>query len=202
VTIAAVGHHQNNSKSSENDIEVDESLPTRYLNPQNKVQSWTRIRKKMEIPIYKPPGVSEVLMVRPCNNTSSDLEVLEGLSSNFFVIYKDGTIRTAQDGVLFGYVRHLVLESLEACGLVLDPKPVLLHEAKNLWKEAFITSSSRLVFPVSQILVHSDNTADFEEYWSDPFFKEGAAITEKPKWQELLEEIMRRGGYPACRDFL
>jgi len=117
-------------------------------------------------------------------------------SSNFFVIYKNNTLRTALDGVLFGYVRHLVLESLHACGLKLDPKPILLREAKEgLWKEAFITSSSRLIFPISRILVHTDDDGnDFEEYWSDPVLTEDMQ-TIKPKWRELLDEIIRKGGY-------
>lgn len=92
VTIAAIAHEQEQ-------VTVDASLPTRCRDPQNKVASWTRLRKTFENPEkYKPPGVSEVLMVRQ-SKTSSDLEVLEGISSNLFVIYKDGTIRTAQDGV-------------------------------------------------------------------------------------------------------
>jgi hypothetical protein len=137
---------------------VDASLPTRVSDPQYKVASWTRLRKKMESPeTYMPPGVSEVLMVRP-SPINGDLEVLEGLSSNLFVVYKDGTIRTAQDGVLYGYVRHLVLECAETCCLRLDPQPIVLHDATaGLWQEAFITSSSRLIYPISKILIHSDN---------------------------------------------
>lgn len=93
VTVAAVGH------DNEENVTVDTSLPTRFRDPQHKVASWARLRKTMEKPeTYKPPGVSEVLMVRQ-SKQSSDLEVLEGLTSNLFVIYKDGTIRTAQDGV-------------------------------------------------------------------------------------------------------
>lgn len=224
VSVAAVGHHRHNCTSSSDVIEVDQSLPTRYLDPQNKISSWTRLRKQMESPTYKPPGCSEVLMVKPGgggkdDKSSSELEVLEGLSSNFFVVYKNGTIRTAQNGVLFGYVRHLVLDSLRACGLELDPNPILLHEARDgPWKEAFITSSSRLIFPISKILVHTDDGENFEEYWSDPVLvaRDRAHIStddedndndnndddllmmtdEKPKWQQLLDEIMRKGGYP------
>jgi len=217
VTVAVKGHHDSKKDDVDDDVvEVDKSIPTRYLDAQSKIQSWTRLRKKLERPeTYKPPGVSEVLMVRPTTNetecsdegiSSSHLEVLEGLSSNFFVVYKNNTIRTAQDGVLFGYVRHLVLDSLDACGLKLDPKPILLHEAREgVWKEAFITSSSRLIFPISQVLIHSDNGVDFEEYWSDPVLLPQSKIggtaapsssAEKPKWQELLDELMRKGGYP------
>ena len=167
---------------------IDESLPTRYEgNPQTKIASWCRLRRQMERPeTYKPQGVSEVLMVRDHgfnedeqnihehhHSHSPTLEVLEGLSSNFFVIYDDGTIRTASDGVLHGYVRHLVLQHAEECGLVFDPtKPVLLNDAarhksqlqrgeeESQWKEAFITSSSRLIIPISRILIPIDNESD------------------------------------------
>lgn len=235
-SVAAVGHHRHNKTSSSNIIEVDQSLPTRFLDPQNKIASWTRIRKQMEVPIYKPPGVSEVLMVRPStrynskhvNNSNeknklaapsqshpsdTGLEVLEGLSSNFFVVYKDGTIRTAQDGVLLGYVRQLVLDSLDSCDLKLDTtNPVLLQDGRDgLWEEAFITSSSRLIFPISKMLVHTDDGINFEEYWCDPALSSNTTkgdlklgkndpANERPKWQALLDEILRKGGYPPLEE--
>jgi hypothetical protein len=191
VTIAAlVGHDKEH-------VAVDTSLPTRVHDPQFKVASWTRLRKKMENPeTYMPTEVSEVLMVRP-SLVNGDLEVLEGLSSNLFVVYKDGTIRTAQDGVLYGYVRHLVLECAEKCGLQLDPRPIMLHDATaGLWQEAFITSSSRLIFPISKILMHGDNQKYFNEFWHDPALTGYSCPATKPKWQQLLDEILRRGEYP------
>jgi hypothetical protein len=183
VTVAALGHdHQ--------DARVDASIPTRYRNPQSKVARWVRLRKKLEDPTkYKPPGVSEVLLVRPV--AGDGLEVLEGLSSNFFVIYNDNTIRTAQEGVLYGYVRQLVLVCAETCGLKLDKRPILLQDAKEgLWKEAFITSSTRLIFPISKMLIHAEEDGPFEEIWHY------TVTTEKPKWRELLDEILTKGGYP------
>lgn len=154
---------------------------------------------------YKPPGVSEVLMVRPIkgnsnNGGSSNLEVLEGLSSNFFVIYKDQTLRTAQEGVLDGYVRHLILDQslCECCGVRLDPtRPILLKDArKGLWKEAFITSSSRLIYPISKILVRSENGTEFEEFWSDPLLTSSSPEHSQSTWRKLLDEILKKGGYP------
>jgi hypothetical protein len=192
VTIAALTGHDKEH------VAVDTSLPTRVHDPQNKIASWTRLRKKMENPeTYMPTGVSEVLMVRPLP-VNGDLEVLEGLSSNLFVVYKDGTIRTAQGGVLYGYVRHLVLECAETCGLQLDPRPIMLHDATaGLWQEAFITSSSRLIYPISKILMHADNQKDFDEFWHDPALMPGCPCpVTKPKWRALLDEILRRGGYP------
>ncbi|GAX20918.1 hypothetical protein FisN_1Lh426 [Fistulifera solaris] len=168
-------------------IDIDTAMPSRVDDPRHKVASWTRLRKQMERPeTYKPPGVSEVLMLRSARD--HQLEVLEGLSSNVFVVYKDGTLRTATDGVLFGYARHLVLECAESCGLRLDPfKSIILQDAEEgLWKEAFITSSSRLIYPISKIIIHKDNEMEFKDYWT--YESNG----EKAKWQQLLDEILKR----------
>jgi branched-subunit amino acid aminotransferase/4-amino-4-deoxychorismate lyase len=56
---------------------------------------------------------------------------------------------------LRGYARHLVLEDAERLGLRHDDtKPVLLQDAiDGMWSEAFITSSIRLVVPVTSISV-------------------------------------------------
>lgn len=181
VSVAAKQHTKNKQ------IDMDTTMPSRMHDPRHKVASWTRLRKQMERPeTYKPPGVSEVLMLRPF--VDNQLEVLEGLSSNVFVIYKDGTLRTAGDGVLHGYARHLVLECAESCGLVFDPsKSILLQDAeKGLWQEAFITSSSRLIYPISKVLIHTDNDYEFVEYWT--YERNG----EKGKCQQLLDEILKQ----------
>jgi hypothetical protein len=146
-------------------------LPTRHDgNPQSKVASWCRQRKLMEDPTtFKPPGTIEVLMVRQCNDVPKQgqplprLEILEGLSSNFFVIDKNGSLRTATDGILHGYVRHLVMEctsSNSCCSssssttlrIPFDPRPIFLDNVDE-WAEAFITSSSRLIIPITKILL-------------------------------------------------
>ncbi|GAX14234.1 hypothetical protein FisN_1Hh426 [Fistulifera solaris] len=168
-------------------IDMDSAMPSRVNDPRHKVASWTRLRKQLERPeTYKPPGTSEVLMLRP--STDHRLEVLEGLSSNFFVVYKDGTLRTASDGVLLGYARHLVLECAESCGLrFISSKSIFLQDAEQgLWQEAFITSSSRLIYPISKVIIHTDNEMEFEDYWT--YESNG----EKAKWQQLLDEILKR----------
>ena len=219
------GRHRN-ERGNDGVIEEDSTLPTRFDNPQSKIASWCRLRKKMENPeTYKPSGVSEVLMVR--KNRSGDdslgegLEVLEGLSSNFFVIYKDGTLRTANEVVLYGYVRHLVLECASKCNLKVDlSKPVLLEELDQ-WEEAFITSSSRLIYPLSSILIPEEdlneyepngahNTKKFREIWYDKVLKEKASTMNgfdssssglskrtktMQKWQQLQREVLKIGGY-------
>jgi hypothetical protein len=261
VTVAALGHHQRKDETNDNnsikkqsdhqqeEVTIDTSLPTRFRNPQSKVASWCKQRKKMDNPqTYKPPGVSEVLMVRPtttirssaqqepppatnggggsCSSPSIDapfstLELLEGLSSNVFVIYKDGTLRTAHEGVLFGYVRHLVMEAAPSCGLKIDTtRPITLQDAVDgLWSEVFITSSSRLIWPIERILLPASSGPEachgyahtnddkqqqqteeceidgFTEFWSDPVLTGPGVPMSTPQWQELLEEILRNTGY-------
>jgi hypothetical protein len=199
IQVAVAAKHQPTQES----VSVDESMPTRLHDPQHKIASWTRLRKEMERPeTYKPPGVSEVLMLRP-TEVKGEAEVLEGLSSNVFVVYSDGSLRTAQDGVLFGYARHLVLEAAAACGLKLGHNIVLQDAKKGLWKEAFITSSSRLIFPISSVLVHTENENEFVEYWCDPVLSNetSAPIDQKPKWKQLLDEILRKGGYTHASSY-
>ena len=234
-TIAADAHHHHHNTSHNNNnidnynsssehssvITVDESLPSRVDHPQSKVASWTRLRKKLEKPdSFKPPGVSEVLLVRPKSDddNSGAVEILEGLSSNLFVLYRDGTLRTPTDGVLHGYVRHLVLECAASCGKGLEvdsSRPILLQDVHE-WKEAFITSSSRLIFPIAKMLLHDGEDEHgapvFREFWQDPKLLSSSSDAGngnqrgggggdddkvKPKWQQLLDEILRRGGYPT-----
>jgi hypothetical protein len=69
-----------------------------------------------------------------------------------------------------------------------------------------------LIYPISKILLpedhnHDDITANttttasttFLEYWRDPFFdeKNQNRHPEIPKWQQLLDEILKSGGYPS-----
>lgn len=206
---------------------IDSSLPTRHQNPQGKVASWCRLRKSMEDPAtFKPPGTSEVLMVRrrwDDEHGRQRLEVLEGLSSNFFVVDRHGSLRTATDGVLHGYVRRLVMESAEKCGVTFDPRPIYLDDVDE-WAEAFITSSSRLIYPISRILLPEHDSDDenigiakvgatdppsntlFVQYWCDPSLCDGGGDVSNghdddregihcPKWQQILNEVLQVGGY-------
>jgi branched-subunit amino acid aminotransferase/4-amino-4-deoxychorismate lyase len=170
---------------------IDTNLPSRWDNPLNKVASWTRERKVLEK--YKTSGVEEVLLVRPPRETTAgSVELLEGLSSNVFVLYADNTLHTPTEGVLHGYVRYLVLEAAKSCGLHVSSEPILLDDVGH-WKEAFITSSSRLIFPISKLLVSRGGS--FVEFWKDPVLTDDGTDDinrEIPKWKELLNEIIRR----------
>lgn len=81
----------------------------------------------------------EILMV------TGDGRILEGFTSNFFV-FVDGWLVTAEEGVLEGITRSVVLELAEELFPVERRAPRLAEIPQ--FDEAFITSSSRGVLPV------------------------------------------------------
>lgn len=76
-------------------------------------------------------------------------EALEGLSSNFFGI-KNGKIYTAEEGVLPGLTRSLILEAAQKIDIPTILEGPLFGDLYNL-DEAFISSTSRGVLPVVRI---------------------------------------------------
>jgi branched-subunit amino acid aminotransferase/4-amino-4-deoxychorismate lyase len=90
-----------------------------------------------------PPDVNEAIML------DAQGRLLEGLSSNFFAVI-DGVVWTAEEGVLSGVTRGLVLDCARQIG-----QPVRLDAPRyadlSRFGEAFITSSSRGVLPVCQV---------------------------------------------------
>jgi branched-chain amino acid aminotransferase len=88
-------------------------------------------------------GINEVLMADPAGN------ILEGLTSNFFGI-KNGVLYTAEEGVLAGITRKVVLQVAQTLGIQTRLEPVLAAELSSL-EEAFLSSSSRGVLPVAYI---------------------------------------------------
>jgi branched-chain amino acid aminotransferase len=90
-----------------------------------------------------PKGVNEALMV------DQEGRILEGLSSNFFAV-KSGEIWTEDKVALSGITRTLVLDEANKAGVPVHLNGILLNEI-HLLDEAFITSSSRGVLPVTTI---------------------------------------------------
>jgi branched-chain amino acid aminotransferase len=75
--------------------------------------------------------------------------ILEGLTSNFFAIFK-GELWTNEEDVLAGVTRSLVIEVADNAGLQINFQSLKLGMAGEI-EEAFITSSSRAILPVVQI---------------------------------------------------
>jgi len=98
--------------------------------------------------------VDEVLLVDESpSDHNVNPQLLEGLTSNLFVVYPNKVIRTAGDGVLHGYARHVVTQAAIEKGWTVDTTtPIRLGEA-NQWQQVFLTSAIRLVVPVERVLV-------------------------------------------------
>ena len=90
-----------------------------------------------------PPDVNEAVML----DTHGRFQ--EGLSSNFFAVMA-GMVWTAEQDVLAGITRSLVIEAARKTGLPLNLEPPRLADLPA-FDEAFITSSSRGVLPVRQV---------------------------------------------------
>lgn len=87
--------------------------------------------------------INEAIMVDPQGR------LMEGISSNFFAVMRN-ILRTAEEGVLSGITRSMVLEAADALGIQTIFEPGTLADIPAL-DEAFITSSSRGILPVRQI---------------------------------------------------
>jgi branched-chain amino acid aminotransferase len=92
---------------------------------------------------HLPEGINEALMV------GQDGLVLEGLSSNFFAV-RNNVVWTADEGVLSGITRSMVIKVIHEFRIILQSEPVHYNELQTI-DEAFLTSASRAVLPVSEI---------------------------------------------------
>lgn len=90
-------------------------------------------------------GVFEGLMVHKGR-------ILEGLTSNFYAV-RTGKIITARNGILLGVTRRTLLRLARLNGIEIEYRPLRVDELPSI-DEAFITSSSRGVVPVTEIDGH------------------------------------------------
>jgi branched-chain amino acid aminotransferase len=90
-----------------------------------------------------PKGVHEALIV------NGGGQILEGLSSNFFAV-RNGKLQFADDGALSGLTMKMVLEEADRLGIPHHGEGVCISEVEQI-DEAFITSASRSILPVTEI---------------------------------------------------
>ena len=113
-------------------------IGARREHPEAKTSSWMSDRQAFTL----PEGTYEGLLV------SDDDRILEGATSNFYAVL-DGELYTADRDVLLGIARQIVLE------VAPDILPLRLQALRRSElprvSEAFLTSSSRAVLPVSSI---------------------------------------------------
>jgi branched-chain amino acid aminotransferase len=91
----------------------------------------------------RPAEIYELLLLGPNG------EILEGASSNFFAV-QDGVLRTAEQDVLAGVTRAILLDLAQREAIPIDLTPVRLAALPDL-SETFITSSTRGVVPAVKI---------------------------------------------------
>jgi len=78
--------------------------------------------------------------------------VTEGSSSNAWIVTQDGQVvtRPADNGILRGITRSVLIDAIKSQGLVLVERPFALAEALAA-REAFVTAASQIVLPVVRI---------------------------------------------------
>jgi D-alanine transaminase len=76
--------------------------------------------------------------------------VTEGASSNFFIVQNGRLVTAPAEMVLPGVTRALVLDLAREASIPVEERSIRLHEMGD-WDEAFITSTSRKVLPVTRL---------------------------------------------------
>ena len=189
------------------------SLPNRYQNfPQAKLSSWCRRRRLLE-DIFKGDGIGDVILTLPCDDkiqtetslsseeaapqgTKPNIKLLEGLTSNLFVVYPGRIIRTASsDHILGGYVRKLIVERAKNCGYTVEFGSISLEDA-SLWQEVFVTSSIRLIIPVEKLFLpvpkdgDSNGNFDLQTLWESKGREEEGCQSGPTASDVLYPELM------------
>ncbi|XP_024515125.1 uncharacterized protein LOC9653006 isoform X1 [Selaginella moellendorffii] len=167
--------------------------------PLAKSSQWVRTRQVLEQ--CMPKSTAEVIL------SNDGRHLLEGLVTNFFVVLStvgEGSrcvVQTAAlgNGVLPGTVRQLVIEICSEKNIpVLEGSPS--WDERYLWKEAFVTSSVRLIQPVSEIQMPMPWNASFDpaqwnpNHWDTLSLKAPGSVT-KILQKEVLARAKYHGSY-------
>jgi branched-subunit amino acid aminotransferase/4-amino-4-deoxychorismate lyase len=99
------------------------------------------------------PDTEELLLMDPATQS-----LLEGSQTNFFVVDKQGRVLTAEDGILKGTMRDLVLKSCAVLGIPVVFQAPCWRDVLD-WSGAFLTSTSRLVMPIDRIVMMSNSAS-------------------------------------------
>lgn len=139
-----------------------------YQRPLSRVKTIDYIMGIQALKLARSKGVDDVLF-------SKEGIISECPRANFFLVSSEGVLITAEEGVLEGVTRKKVLEVAKENNLKVEQRSVELKDLKYA-SEAFITSTTRNITPVTTILGHSN-------------FGGGAGpITKRLQniWQELI----------------
>ncbi|RPH55921.1 MAG: hypothetical protein EHM81_13930 [Chloroflexi bacterium] len=114
---------------------------TERANPRIKSTSFIQ-KSDQERKSLAQSGIFEGLIVQ-------NRRIYEGLTSNFYAV-RSGALVTAQNGILLGVTRRIVLRQARKFGLKIEYRPLPVDELPGV-DEAFITSSSRGLVPVVEL---------------------------------------------------
>lgn len=125
----------------ENGVCVNTNNLTRN-NPKAKITSFIQKSEKIK-KFCKENNLEESIILSPGK------KLLEGLSSNFFAV-QNKQIFTADDEVLSGATRDIILDEATKKNFVINFTPINYGQIENI-EEAFISSTSRGLLPVIKI---------------------------------------------------
>lgn len=145
-------------------------------NARAKDSEWVRTRQALEKD--KPSDVNEILLV------TEQGQVLEGTQTNFFAVV-DGTVYTAEEGVLMGTVRGVVLKVCRREGIQVRLEAPSIHHV-NKWQGAAIASTSRLLLPVHVIEYQKESKPCKRQFQ----YSEGSSLLSRLE-QLVLAEVER-----------
>jgi branched-subunit amino acid aminotransferase/4-amino-4-deoxychorismate lyase len=111
-------------------------------NPRLKSTAFIAASKNVRTQIARSEEVFEALLMQ-------DDAILEGMTSNFFYV-KEGVLGTAQKDILLGVTRRTVIRVIRGSGFSVVYRPLKRKQIPAL-SEAFLTSSSRGIVPITQI---------------------------------------------------
>ncbi|ETV70966.1 hypothetical protein H257_13699 [Aphanomyces astaci] len=129
-------------------------------NPLVKDLQWAKDRQALYDAMT--PGTEEIILMDPTTR-----RLYEGSQTNFFVVQNNAVV-TAEEGILKGTMRDLVLESCATLKIPVELRSPSLDEVDE-WSGAFVTSTSRVLMPI-QSFVYPARTED------------GGSITREKTW--------------------
>jgi len=102
------------------------------------------------------PDTDELILMDPKTH-----KMLEGTQTNFFAV-KDFKVVTAEEGILKGTMRDLLLSVCNDLQIPVDFTPPVLDDIDS-WSAAFLTSTSRLALPIHTIVYHDSENQRIEK---------------------------------------
>jgi len=128
-------------------ISVGSALLQRH-NAKVKYSQWAKDRASYEEQLVEK-NLNEIVMY------DSDGNLYEGLSSNFYIYYNDTVYIAPEDAVLEGTIGKMVFKGCKEMNIPVKREFPKIKDIKK-WAGAFITSTSRLVLPITKFYYNNE----------------------------------------------